>query len=72
MRSAVVFASSFKCATRLYYGDQEDWAKASTEETARRAKAAGRNVEAVVVPGDHFSMLDTAVPAAIAFFDQQR
>ncbi len=71
MRSLLVFATSFKCAARLYYGEQESWAKESTEESARRAKAAGRDVEAVVVPGDHFTMLATAIPAAIAFFEQQ-
>lgn len=72
MRSAIVFAASFKCPTRIYFGDEEDWAKDGSLETARRAKAAGHDVEAVVVPGDHFTMLETAIPAAIAFFEKQR
>jgi dipeptidyl aminopeptidase/acylaminoacyl peptidase len=72
MRSAQVYAASFKCPTRIYFGDEEDWAKSPSQETARRAKAAGHDVEAVMVPGDHFTMLETAIPAAIAFFDQHR
>jgi dienelactone hydrolase len=71
MRSAVVFAKSFKCPARLYFGAEEDWAKASTEETARRAQAGGLDVQAMVVPGDHFTMLNAAIPAAIEFFDKQ-
>jgi dipeptidyl aminopeptidase/acylaminoacyl peptidase len=72
MRSAIVFAASFKCPTRLYLGEEEEWAMPSNEETARRAKAAGHDVEMVIVPGNHFTMLDAAIPAAIAFFDKQR
>ncbi len=72
MRSALVFAASFKCPARLYFGSGESWPGASTTETARRAKAAGIDVEAVTVDGDHFTMIDAAIPLAIAFFDQQR
>jgi dipeptidyl aminopeptidase/acylaminoacyl peptidase len=72
MRSAIVFAASFKCPTRLYLGEEEEWAKPANEETARRAKAAGHDVEVVVVPGNHHTMLDAAILAAIAFFDKQR
>jgi dipeptidyl aminopeptidase/acylaminoacyl peptidase len=72
MRSALVFAASFKCPTRIYLGDDEGWAKPAAQEAARRAKAAGRDVEVVIVPGDHFTMIEAAIPAAIKFFDQHR
>lgn len=72
MRSALAFATSFKCPARLYVGDQEQPFIADTRETARRAKAAGLDVEAEVVPGNHLSMPAAAIPLAIAFFQQQR
>ena len=72
MRSPLQFAASFKCPARLFVGDQENLFIASTRETARRAKAAGRDVEAIIVPGDHFSMTQAAIPLAVAFFQQQR
>lgn len=72
MRSALVFATSFKCPVRLYLGAEEDWAKPSNDETARRAKAADRDVEVVIVPGDHHTMLEAAIPAAIEFFEKHR
>jgi len=70
MRSPLVFAASFKCPTRMYVGEREAAFVASMRETARRAKAAGLDVEAEVVPGDHFSMPAAAIPLAIAFFQQ--
>jgi dipeptidyl aminopeptidase/acylaminoacyl peptidase len=72
MRSARSFATSFKCPARLYYGAEEHIFVVSSGETARRAKAAGLDVEAVQVPGDHFSMTTRAIPLAIAFFELQR
>src|SRR5262249_38426752 len=72
MRSAVDFATSFKCPARLYYGSQEGTFSSSSVETARRAKAAHLDVEAIEVPGDHMSMTLRAIPLAIEFFQQHR
>jgi dienelactone hydrolase len=71
MRSPLAFARSFKCPTRLYYGDEE-WAfKASSRKTAEKARAAGLDVEAVSVPGDHFDSVPEAMRRAITFFRQK-
>lgn len=72
MRSPLSFAASFQCPARLYVGDQEKLFVASTHELARRARASGRDVEAIAVAGDHFSMTAEAIPLAVAFFQQQR
>jgi dienelactone hydrolase len=72
MRSPLVFASSFKCPARLYFGDQELLIAATTRETARRAKRRGLDVEAIAVEGNHSTMVARAIPLAIAFFEQQR
>jgi dipeptidyl aminopeptidase/acylaminoacyl peptidase len=72
MRSPLQFATSFKCPARLFVGDHENLFVASTREMARRAKASGRDVEAVIVSGDHVSMTRVAIPQAAAFFQQQR
>jgi dipeptidyl aminopeptidase/acylaminoacyl peptidase len=72
MRSPLLFAASFQCPARLFVGDQENLFIASTRETARRAKATGRDVEAIIVPGNHFSMTQAAIPLAVTFFQQQR
>ncbi|HEY1861545.1 MAG TPA: alpha/beta fold hydrolase [Gemmataceae bacterium] len=72
MRSPLAFARSFKCPTRLYYGSQEILFKASSEKTAELAKAAGLDVEAVSVPGDHMSAVTPGMRQAIAFFQQHK
>lgn len=69
MRSAVAYATSFKCPARLYYGSQELWAAASTKETATRAQAKGIDVSAHVVPGDHFTSVAPAVRQSVTFFN---
>ncbi len=71
MRSPVAFASSFRCPARLYHGVEEFWAEGSTAMTASRAKAAGLDVEAVPVAGDHFSSVPGAIRRAIAFFGRR-
>jgi dienelactone hydrolase len=71
MRSPLAFARSFKCPTRLYYGDEEWGFKASSRKTAEKARAAGLDVEAVSVPGDHFSSVPEAMRRAVAFFRQK-
>lgn len=50
MRSPLQFAASFQCPARRFVGDQEELFIASTRETARRVKAAGRDVEAIIAP----------------------
>ena len=71
MRSSLAFATSFKCPTRLYFGDQEDWCAAPSQSTAQKARGKGLDVEAVSVPGDHFSEVPQAMKASIAFFRQK-
>jgi dienelactone hydrolase len=72
MRSPLEFATSFKCPARLYFGADETWLNPRAQKTARRAKRAGLDVEAIEVAGDHFSMTTPAIKLAIAFFEQQR
>jgi dienelactone hydrolase len=72
MRSPLAFARSFKCPARLYFGSQEFLFKESTEKTAELAKAAGLDVEAVSVPGDHMSAVTPGMRQAIAFFQQHK
>jgi hypothetical protein len=56
---------------RIYYGSQEFLFKASSEKTAELAKAAGLDVEAVIVPGNHMSAVPAEMKQAIAFFQQK-
>jgi dipeptidyl aminopeptidase/acylaminoacyl peptidase len=70
MRSPLAFPRSFKCPTRLYYGSRELLFSSSSKKTAQLARAAGLDVEAVSVPGDHFTSVEPALQQAIAFFKQ--
>ena len=56
--------------TRLYFGSQEAWALTSTRNTAAQAKAKGLDVEAISVPGDHFTAVDPAIRQSLDFFRQ--
>jgi dipeptidyl aminopeptidase/acylaminoacyl peptidase len=71
MRSPIAYATSFKCPTRLFYGSQE-WMSFGgySKETAKRAKTKGLDVEAVSVPGDHFTALAEEMRQSIPFFQQ--
>jgi dipeptidyl aminopeptidase/acylaminoacyl peptidase len=71
VRSPVAYATSLKCPTRLYVGSRETGFLASTRRTALLARDRGLNVEAVVVPGDHFSSVPEALRQAILFFRQK-
>jgi len=71
MRSPLAFARSFQCPVRLYYGDQELFFASSSQKTAQQAKAAGLDVEAVSVPGDHFRSVEPAMRQSIIFFQQK-
>ena len=70
MRSPAAFPKSFKCPARLFWGDEETWLEPSTRELARRARAAGLDVDASSVPGDHSSMTGPAITRSIEFFAQ--
>ena len=71
LRSPVAYATSFKCPVRLFCGDEEFWAQSSTLRTAMLAKRAGVDVEAIEVPGDHFSSMPEAIRESIEFFRRQ-
>jgi hypothetical protein len=71
MRSPLAFARSFHCPVRLYYGNQELFFASSSQKTAQQAKAAGLDVEAVSVPGDHFRSVVPAMRQSITFFQQK-
>jgi dipeptidyl aminopeptidase/acylaminoacyl peptidase len=68
LRSPVAYATSFKSPVRMYFGDQEGWATLSTQRTAELAKQKGLDVEAIEVPGDHFSSVPVAIRKSIEFF----
>ncbi len=69
MRSAIEFPGSFKCPLRIYYGAAEQGTE-GFDELARRARAAGRDVAAVRVAGDHDTMKDAAFPLVIQLFQR--
>lgn len=71
MRSPLAYYQSFKCPARLYYGDEELAFKFSTKKLAEKATAAGADVRAVEVPGDHFTAADPAIRQAITFFQSK-
>ncbi|BCM93251.1 hypothetical protein IAD21_05140 [Abditibacteriota bacterium] len=72
MRSSLAFATSFKCPTRLYYGDKEEWCATPSQATSERAKTKGLDVEAVSVAGDHFSAVPEEIKQSIAFFQSHQ
>jgi hypothetical protein len=72
MRSPLAYPNGFKCPARLYFGNAELPFKLSCRKLAEKATAAGLDVEAVEVPGDHFSSADAAMRQAITFFQQQK
>jgi dienelactone hydrolase len=72
MRSPLAYPRSFKCPVRIYYGGEEILFRASSEKTAELAKAAGLDVAAVSVPGDHLTHVDPAMRQAVTFFQQKR
>lgn len=71
MRSPLAFARSFKCPVRMYYGDEEFLFDQPSKKTAELARAAGLDVAAVEVPGDHFSSVDEGIRQALLFFGQR-
>jgi dipeptidyl aminopeptidase/acylaminoacyl peptidase len=72
MRSPIAYATGFRCPVRIYYGSQESLFAGPSQETAKLAKGANLDVEAVSVPGDHFSSVPAAMQKSIEFFKQKR
>lgn len=68
LRSPLAYARSFKSPARLFYGSEEAFFATSIPATAALARQAGLDVEAVVVPGDHFGAVPKEIELAIAFF----
>jgi dipeptidyl aminopeptidase/acylaminoacyl peptidase len=70
MRSPLAYPKSFKCPARLYWGDEEPLFQFSTPALAKKATAAGLDVQAISVPGDHMTSVNPAMRQAITFFQQ--
>jgi dienelactone hydrolase len=70
MRSPLAFPESFKCPTRLYFGNQEQYFKATNQKLAELAKKKKRDVDAVEVHGDQLTAVYQAMPHCIEFFRQ--
>ena len=68
MRSAIAFATSFKCPVRIYYGTEEPFFASGSQQTSERAKTKGLDVEAVRVSGNHFSAVPEEIQQSIRFF----
>lgn len=70
IRSPLAFPKSFKCPARVYYGSEEVFFQFSSAALAKKATAAGLDVQAVEVPGDHLTMVGPALRECITFFKQ--
>jgi dienelactone hydrolase len=68
MRSPLAFPASFKCPTRIYYGDLEWIFPSASKKLAGLAQAVGKDIEAIGVPGDHLSAVPAEIRQAINFF----
>jgi hypothetical protein len=68
MRSARVYAASFKCPVRIYYGADEQHFALSSKPTAELAQLHHLDVQAVAVEGGHNTALDAEIHQAIDFF----
>jgi dienelactone hydrolase len=69
VRSPLAYAASLKCPAQLYYSHQAwehmHW---TSQRTAEVAKEQGLDVEAILVEGNHFSMVRPAMKQSIEFF----
>lgn len=72
MRSPLAFPRSFKCPVRLFYGSDEFLFKNPSEKMAELATAAGLDVQAFEVEGDHISAVEPAMQQAIQFFNKTK
>jgi dipeptidyl aminopeptidase/acylaminoacyl peptidase len=68
LRSARVYAASFKCPVRIYYGTDETHFALSSQPTAKLARDHGIDVQAIAVDGGHISAVEAEIQLAIAFF----
>jgi dipeptidyl aminopeptidase/acylaminoacyl peptidase len=68
VRSARVYAASFKCPVRIYYGTDEKHFALSSQPTAELARGHGIDVQAIAVDGGHNSALEAEIKLAIDFF----
>jgi dienelactone hydrolase len=71
MRSPLAYPKSFKCPVRLYYGSEEVAFIFSSKKLAEKATAAGSDVQAIEVPGDHETSVTPAMRQCIVFFQQK-
>jgi dienelactone hydrolase len=72
VRSARVYAASFKCPARIYYGTDEAHFALSSQPTAALARSHGLDVQAIAVDGGHVSAVEAEIKLAIEFFRQKR
>jgi dipeptidyl aminopeptidase/acylaminoacyl peptidase len=70
LRSARVYAASFKCPVRMYYGTDETHFAISNKATAEIAQSHHLDVQALEVNGGHSSALPAAIQQSIEFFHQ--
>ncbi len=68
MRSPLAFPKSFKCPARLYWGNEELEFRFATRRLAEKAQAAGLDVQAIELPGDHDTAVAPAMQQAITYF----
>jgi dipeptidyl aminopeptidase/acylaminoacyl peptidase len=69
VRSPLAYAASLKCPARLYYSYQSwEHSHLTSQRTVEVAKARGLDVEAILVKGNHFSMVPPAMKQSIEFF----
>ena len=64
----MAYAASLKSPARLFCGSQEESFRASTRTMAEIARSKGLDIEAIEVPGDHFSAVPEEITRSIAFF----
>jgi dienelactone hydrolase len=72
LRSARVYAASFKRPARLYYGTEEKHFALSTQPTADLARQHGLDVRAIAVEGGHNSAEAAEIGMAIKFFHETK
>ncbi|CAN7213200.1 alpha/beta hydrolase family protein [Neorhizobium sp. LjRoot104] len=70
MRSSVCFGHSLKCPTLLLRGTEERPFDADHRLLMDRAKSAGAQIEAKLLPGNHNGVVPGAVVESIRFFNQ--
>jgi dipeptidyl aminopeptidase/acylaminoacyl peptidase len=68
MRSALSYATSFKCPVRIWHGEEEHRQDGPARLTATRARTSRLDVEAATVPGGHMTALPEEIARSLAFF----